>query len=59
MPESTNPSPATSDQPTSIIIRKSTRKDLSDCKHGKDTYDEVLKRLMKFHHEKTGQVIVE
>jgi predicted CopG family antitoxin len=52
-----NPNPVS--QMTSIIITTNTRDDLKACKHGGNTYDDVLKKLMKFHHEKTGAVIVE
>ena len=44
---------------TSIIIKMKTRDELSDCKHGKDTYDSVIQRLMRFHHKITGTKIVE
>jgi predicted CopG family antitoxin len=51
--------PAPTDPTTSIIITMKTRDELKACKHGGNTYDDVLRKLMKFHHEKTGAIIVE
>ena len=44
---------------TSIIITMKTRDALKACKHGGNTYDDVLQKLMSFHHDKTGSIIVE
>jgi hypothetical protein len=44
---------------TSIIITMLTRDALKACKHGGNTYDDVIKKLIVFHHEKSGSTIVE
>jgi len=44
---------------TSIIITKARRDELSDCKHGKDTYDSVIGRLIVYYRKATGTTIVE
>ena len=44
---------------TSIIIRMTTRDTLSDCKHGKDTYDSVINRLIAYYRKATGNTIVD
>ena len=49
----------TQESTTSIIITMKTRDALKACKHGGNTYDDVLQKLMQFHHEKTGATIVE
>jgi hypothetical protein len=51
--------PVVPDSMTSIIITMRTRDDLKACKHGGNTYDDVLKKLMKFHHDTTGAIVVE
>jgi hypothetical protein len=43
----------------SIIITLSRRNELTECKHGKDTYDKVIGRLIAFYRKVTGSTIVE
>jgi apolipoprotein N-acyltransferase len=44
---------------TSIIISMKTRDRIARGKHGKDTYDSVLNRLLDFHFKIAGSEIVE
>ena len=44
---------------TTIQLRKATVGGLTECKHGNDTYDDVINKLMTYHHDKTGSTIVE
>ena len=50
---------STQESKTTIQLRKSTVGGLIECKHGNDTYDDVINKLMKFHHITTGANIVE
>jgi hypothetical protein len=53
------------DKTTTIQLRKSTVQRIKDCKKADektkifDTYDEVINKLVTFHHVQTGNTIVE
>jgi predicted CopG family antitoxin len=47
------------DDKTTIQIRKSTATDLTDCKHGKTSYDVVITKLIAFYRKATGKTIVD
>ena len=47
------------EQKTTIQLRKATVGGLTECKHGNDTYDDVINKLMTYHHTQTGTTIVE
>ena len=44
---------------TTISVLKTLLDDLRECKHGKDTYDNVIRRLIAFYRSTTGKTIVE
>jgi hypothetical protein len=45
-----------SDKKTTIQLFSSTTKDLTQYKHGNDTYDDVINRMMSFYAEHLHEI---
>lgn len=54
-PNNTQEPEVSPDDKTTIQIRKITATNLTDCKHGNDTYDDVINRHMDHYKKNTGQ----